>query len=51
LRYDYFGIVQEKHGNFINFDPDYREDIAVANAASINRTTTTGRRVSLLRGT
>jgi len=21
LRYDYFGIVQEKHGNFTNFDP------------------------------
>lgn len=27
LRYDYFGIIQEKHGNFTNFDPTTGADI------------------------
>ncbi len=31
LRYDYFGIVQEKHGNFSNFDPTTGADILVGN--------------------
>jgi outer membrane receptor protein involved in Fe transport len=31
LRYDYFGIVQEKHGNFSNFDPNTGADILVGN--------------------
>jgi hypothetical protein len=31
LRYDYFGIVQEKHGNFTNFDPTTGADILVGN--------------------
>jgi len=31
VRYDYFGIVQEKHGNFTNFDPKSGADIQVAN--------------------
>ena len=31
LRYDYFGIIQEKHGNFTNFDPTTGTDILVAN--------------------
>jgi hypothetical protein len=31
VRYDYFGIVQEKHGNFTNFDPVTGEDIIVGN--------------------
>jgi Carboxypeptidase regulatory-like domain/TonB dependent receptor-like, beta-barrel len=30
LRYDYFGIVQEKHGNFTNFDPITGQPIQVA---------------------
>ena len=31
LRYDYFGIVQEKHGNFSNFNPATGADIEVGN--------------------
>src|SRR6266446_1620781 len=31
LRYDYFGIMQEKHGNFSNFDPTTGADILVGN--------------------
>jgi hypothetical protein len=31
LRYDYFGIVQEKHGNFTNFSPTTGADILVGN--------------------
>ena len=31
LRYDYFGIVQDKQGNFTNFDPITGEPIQVAN--------------------
>lgn len=31
LRYDYFGIVQEKHGNFTNFDPLTGAPILVGN--------------------
>ncbi|HLZ12747.1 MAG TPA: carboxypeptidase regulatory-like domain-containing protein [Candidatus Acidoferrum sp.] len=31
LRYDYFGIIQEKHGNFTNFDPATGADIVVGN--------------------
>ena len=31
LRYDYFGIIQEKHGNFTNFDPTTGADILVGN--------------------
>jgi outer membrane receptor protein involved in Fe transport len=29
LRYDYFGIIQEKHNNFTNFDPTTGADIVV----------------------
>jgi len=29
LRYDYFGIIQEKHNNFTNFDPTTGADIIV----------------------
>jgi outer membrane receptor protein involved in Fe transport len=31
LRYDYFGVVQEKHGNFSNFDPATGADFVVGN--------------------
>lgn len=31
LRYDYYGLVQEKHGNFSNFDPVTGEYITVGN--------------------
>lgn len=31
LRYDYFGLVQEKHGNFTNFDPATGAPILVGN--------------------
>jgi outer membrane receptor protein involved in Fe transport len=31
LRYDYFGIVQEKHGNFTNFDPVTGDFLIVGN--------------------
>lgn len=31
LRYDYFGIIQEKHGNFTNFDPTTGSLIQVGN--------------------
>ncbi|MBS1841859.1 MAG: TonB-dependent receptor [Acidobacteria bacterium] len=31
LRYDYFGIIQEKHGNFTNFDPATGADILIGN--------------------
>jgi hypothetical protein len=36
LRYDYFGIVQEKHGNFSNFDIANGSDIQVANGRLYN---------------
>lgn len=36
LRYDYFGIVQEKHGNFSNFDTATGADIQVANGRLYN---------------
>ncbi|HET7108326.1 MAG TPA: TonB-dependent receptor [Candidatus Acidoferrum sp.] len=29
LRYDYYGLIQEKHGNFTNFDPATGSDILV----------------------
>ena len=36
LRYDYFGIVQEKHGNFNNFDPAAGTDLIVGNGRLYN---------------
>jgi hypothetical protein len=36
LRYDYFGIVQEKHGNFNNFDPATGTDLIVGNGRLYN---------------
>jgi hypothetical protein len=31
VRYDYFGIVQEKHGNFMNFDTAFGQEFNVGN--------------------
>ena len=36
LRYDYFGIVQEKHGNFNNFDPATGTDLIVGSGRLYN---------------
>jgi Carboxypeptidase regulatory-like domain/TonB dependent receptor/TonB-dependent Receptor Plug Domain len=36
LRYDYFGIVQEKHGNFNNFDPATGADLIVGSGRLYN---------------
>jgi len=36
LRYDYFGIVQEKHGNFNNFDTATGADLIVGNGRLYN---------------
>ena len=36
LRYDYFGIVQEKHGNFNNFDPATGTDLIVGTGRLYN---------------
>ena len=46
LRYDYFGIVQEKHGNFTNVDTATGLGVLVGQAPSrTNRITTTGHHV------
>jgi hypothetical protein len=36
LRYDYFGVVQEKHGNFTNFDPATGDFLIVGNGRLYN---------------
>lgn len=36
LRYDYFGIVQEKHGQFTNFDPATGDPLLVGNGRLYN---------------